>query len=307
WFLCPRITLLRGDGSLCRQPPDDPAECAWCLQLDRRRYRLLEQISGGLAGKVWTKLAGNDGRVTQFARRETLREALAQADLVIAPSRFLAGLFGELIGPSRLIVLRYGLDASRFSLVPPIRAGTVLRLGYIGQIAPHKGVHLIITALKSLPYSDVTAELTIFGNTEQYPAYTRHLRRLIGDNPHIHLAGKFSHDQLSMVLSKVDVVVVPSIWYENSPLAILEAHAAGRPVVTARLGGMAELVRDGIDGLHFTPNDSRDLARQLQRLRSEKGLLERLRDGIQPPPSIDDEMQTILRHYHALIERRAIV
>lgn len=305
WFLCPRITLLRGDGSLCRQPPDDPAECAWCLQLDRRRYRLLEQISGGLAGKVWTKLAGNDGRVTQFARRETLREALAQADLVIAPSRFLAGLFGEQLPQIR--VVRLGIARERLQHIPPIRSGPVLRLGYIGQIAPHKGVHLLITALKSLPYSDVTAELTIFGNTEQYPAYTRHLRRLIGDNPHIHLAGKFSHDQLPMVLSKVDVVVVPSIWYENSPLAILEAHAAGRPVVTARLGGMAELVRDGIDGLHFTPNDSRDLARQLQRLRSEKGLLERLRDGIQPPPSIDDEMQTILRHYHALIERRAIV
>lgn len=303
WFLCPRITLLRGDGSLCQQPPDDPAACAWCLQLDRRRYRLPEQISGGWAGRAWIKLAGNDGRDEQQARRDTLRSALAKVDMIIAPSRFLAGLFSEMIAPERLTILRYGIDTSRFALVSPIQAGNRLRLGYIGQIAPHKGVHLLITALNSLPYNDVTAELTIFGNTEQHPAYTRHLRRLIGDNPHIHLAGKFGHDQLPAVLSNVDMVVVPSIWYENSPLSIIEAHAAGRPVVTSRLGGMAELVRDGVDGLHFTPNDSRDLARQLQRLRTEKGLLQRLRDGIQPPPSIDDEMHALLERYTALLER----
>ncbi|OAN48568.1 glycosyl transferase family 1 [Chloroflexus islandicus] len=305
WFLCPRITLLRGDGSLCRQPPDDPAECAWCLQLDRRRYRLPEQISGGWAGRAWIRLAGNDGRDEQQARRETLRAALAQADLIISPSHFLAGLFGAQL--PQIQVIRLGIARERLRNILPIRSGSILRLGYIGQIAPHKGVHVLITALKSLPHSDVTAELAIFGNTEQHPAYTRYLRRLIGDNPHIHLAGKFSHDQLPTVLSRVDAVVVPSIWYENSPLSIMEAHAAGRPVITSRLGGMAELVRDGVDGLHFTPNDSRDLARQLQRLRTEKGLLERLRDGIKPPPSIDDEMQTLLSHYTALIERRGAV
>lgn len=302
WFLCPRITLLRGDGLLCQQPPDDPAECAWCLQLDRRRYRVPEQISGGLAGRIWVRLAGNDGRDEQQARRETLRVALAQADLIISPSHFLAGLFGAQL--PQVQVIRLGVARERLRNIPPIRSGAILRLGYIGQIAPHKGVHVLITALKSLPHSDVTAELTIFGNTEQHPAYTRYLRRLIGDNPHIHLAGKFSHDQLPTVLSNVDAVVVPSIWYENSPISIMEAHAARRPVITSRLGGMAELVRDGVDGLHFTPNDSRDLARQLQRLRTEKALLERLRDGIQPPPSIDDEMQTLLEHYTALLERR---
>ncbi|WP_333691911.1 glycosyltransferase family 4 protein [Chloroflexus sp.] len=307
WFLCPRITLLRGDGSLCHQPPADLAECAWCLQLDQRRYRLPEQISGGLAGKAWIALAGHAGRAALRERRETLRQALSQADLVISPSHFLASLFSDLLAPEQLRVLRIGIDHSRLSSIRPVQAGPILRLGYIGQIAPHKGIHLLIMALKSLPRGEPTVELTIFGNTGQHPTYTRHLRQLIGDNPHIHLAGKFSHDQLPEVLSKVDVVVVPSLWYENSPLSILEAHAAGRPVITARLGGMAELVRDNVDGLHFTPNDRRDLARQLQRLRSEKGLLERLQQGIQPPPSIDDEMKMLIQHYTALLERRASI
>jgi glycosyltransferase involved in cell wall biosynthesis len=97
---------------------------------------------------------------------------------------------------------------------------------------------------------------------------------------------------------------VPSIWYENSPIVVLEARAAGRPVIASRSGGLVELVQDEVDGLLFTTGDSRDLARQLQRLRTEAGLLERLRDGIQPPPLLDEEIQTIFQHYTALVERR---
>lgn len=103
------------------------------------------------------------------------------------------------------------------------------------------------------------------------------------------------------------MIVVPSIWYENSPLTILEAHAAGRPVICSRLGGMVELVQDEVDGLLFTPNDDRDLARQLQRLRTEPGLLERLRDGIQPPRTFADELKEMLQHYTTLSKRRTTV
>ncbi|PMP74389.1 MAG: glycosyl transferase family 1, partial [Chloroflexus aggregans] len=225
-----------------------------------------------------------------------------RTDLVIAPSQFLADVVKQWGQPVR--VIRLGLPNEHLTGIPPVQERATLRLGYIGQIAPHKGVHLLITAVKQIPPSDKGVELTIFGNQAHNPAYTRQLQRLIGNHPHIHLAGPFNHDQLPAILSTIDVIVVPSIWYENSPITIMEAHAAGRPVITSRLGGMAELVRDEVDGLHFTPNDSRDLARQLQRLRSETGLLERLRDGIQPPRSFAAETQTLLEHYITLLEQR---
>ncbi|MBO9315376.1 MAG: glycosyltransferase family 4 protein [Chloroflexus sp.] len=302
WFLCPRITLLRGDGSLCPQPPTDPAECAWCLHLDQRRYRWPARFSAGLAGKVWIALAGQTERTRQQARRDTLRAALAQADLVTSPSQFLANLFKEWHIPVQTI--RLGLPRESFASIPPVQAGSTIRLGYIGQIAPHKGIHLLIRALKRLPANGKSIELRIFGNLDQHPAYTRSLHHLIGGDPRIHLAGKFSHDQLPNVLEQIDVLVVPSIWYENSPIVVLEARAAGRPVIASRSGGLVELVQDEVDGLLFTTGDSRDLARQLQRLRTEPGLLERLRDGIQPPPLLDEEMQIIFQHYTALVERR---
>ncbi len=302
WFLCPRITLLRGDGSLCPQPPTDPAECAWCLHLDQRRYRWPARFSAGLAGKVWIALAGQTERTEQQARRDTLRAALAQADLVTSPSQFLANLFKEWHIPVQTI--RLGLPREPFASVPPVQAGSTVRLGYIGQIAPHKGVHLLIRALKRLPANGKSIELRIFGNLDQHPAYTRALRHLIDGAPNIHLVGKFRSDQIAHVLGQIDVLVVPSIWYENSPIVVLEAHASGRPVIASRSGGLVELVQDEVDGLLFTAGDSRDLARQLQRLRTEPGLLERLRDGIQPPPLLDEEIQTIFQHYTALVERR---
>ncbi|MCS6881924.1 MAG: glycosyltransferase family 4 protein [Oscillochloridaceae bacterium] len=306
WFLCPRFTLLRGDGHVCAEIPADPAGCAWCLNLDRRRYRLPEQISQGAAGWLWITLAGSAGREAQAARRTYLRETLARVDLVIAPSRFLAGMFANHLPYSKLRMLRCGLDTDLLAAVPPPSLSDTLRLGYLGQIAPHKGVHVLVQAVRQLPSDGRPIQLRVFGDLERNPDYTRQLRTLIDADPRITLAGPYNRTQLPAVLGDLDLTVVPSIWYENSPLAIMEAHAAGRPVITSRLGGMAELVRDGVDGLHFQPGDADDLARQIQRLRDDPGLLERLRAGVRPPPSIDDEMAELMQAYRLVIEQRRV-
>ena len=83
----------------------------------------------------------------------------------------------------------------------------------------------------------------------------------------------------------------PSRWYENSPNVILEAFAAGKPVIAANQGGMAEMVRDGVDGLLFAPGNRDALYDALRRLCVEPDLLSQLRSGIVPPHSVDDEMR----------------
>lgn len=302
WFLCPRFTLLRGDGQVCVETPADPAGCAWCLNLDRRRYRLPEQLSRGAAGRVWIALAGDTGRAAQAARRAYLRRALHLADLIIAPTRFLAAKLGTIAPAERLRVVRLGIETERLRVLGPIPVNKMLRLGYIGQIASHKGVHLLVSAIRQLPSTGLPVALTLYGGAANSD-YERQLRKLAGNDPRIHFAGPFAHSQLAEILTATDVVVVPSIWYENSPLTILEAQAARRPVITAAMGGMAELVRHGVDGLHFQPGDADDLARQIQRLRDEPGLLEQLRAGVRPPPSIDDEMAELMQAYRLVIEQ----
>ncbi|RRR72967.1 MAG: glycosyltransferase [Candidatus Viridilinea halotolerans] len=297
WFLCPRITLLRGDGKICYTIPDNPAGCAWCLRLEQRRHRLPDRWSHGAAGWIWMALASDSDGAQHAARRAYLQRTLGLAQLALAPSRFLANQFTAWLPAERLRVMRLGIDTARLQDAAPPLTSPTLRLAYIGQIAPHKGVHVLVAAFQRLKSQSRPVSLTLHGGLANFPDYVKQLQAAIGNDARITLAGPFSSDQTATVLGNCDVVIVPSIWYENSPLAILEAHASGRPVVTSALGGMAELVRDEIDGLHFRPGDANDLARQLERLRNEPALLEHLRTGIRPAVSVDAEMAELMAIY----------
>lgn len=306
WFVCPRVTLLRGDGSLCATIPEDPAGCAWCLRLESRRYRWPDQISNGLTGKLAHTIALHDERQAIAERRDTLLAALQKPDAIVAPSQFLADRFAPCVPADRLRVSRYGLDLAPFAQAQRLPPNGVLRIGYIGQIAPHKGVHLLIEAFRSLHAPTRSVELHLYGGLDAQPAYVDRLRRLAGNDRRIVFGGRIANSRVPETLMGFAVAVVPSVWYENSPLAIMEAHAAGTPVVTAALGGMAELVWHNINGLHFKAGDAGDLARQLQRLIDEPRLVDHLRSGIVTPRSIADEMAGLLRLYHDLVPQRPV-
>ena len=303
WFLCPRITLLRGDGTLCTAIPANPAGCAWCMRQEQRRYQIADQLSAGIVGKVAHRLLHDDAAIIA-ERRAQLLPALHIPDAVIAPSQFLASRFAPFVPSERLHVARYGLDLAPFAASRRVTQAA-LRIGYLGQIAPHKGVHVLVDAFRALRTSR-PIELHIYGGLDAQPRYVETIRRQSGGDARIQLHDRFANSQVATILAGLDVTVVPSTWYENSPLAIMEAQAAGVPVVTSALGGMAELVRDGVDGLHFRPGNAADLARKLQRLLDEPELLSSLQSGGVPPRSIDDEMRQVLAIYqHVTTSARA--
>jgi glycosyltransferase involved in cell wall biosynthesis len=87
-------------------------------------------------------------------------------------------------------------------------------------------------------------------------------------------------------LAQIDVLVVPSTWHENAPFVVLEARAAGLPVLASHFGGLVEVVDDEVDGELFAPGNATDLAQRLQRLLDEPERLARYRDAVQPPKSL---------------------
>jgi glycosyltransferase involved in cell wall biosynthesis len=234
-------------------------------------------------------------------RRRRLLDALRDIDAVIAPSQFMADQFAPYVQAERLHVVRYGLKISLPVEAKSTDKDETLHIGYTGQIAPHKGVHLLVEAFRSLQNHKRDAELHIYGGLDAYPDYVVGLRKLAHADPRIHFHGRFASPQLAQVLSTLDTVVVPSTWYENSPLAIMEAHAAGKPVITAALGGMAELVRHEIDGLHFRANDARDLAQQMQRLVDSPELLTTLKKGVKPPADQGEELNQLVTMYEKAV------
>jgi glycosyltransferase involved in cell wall biosynthesis len=119
--------------------------------------------------------------------------------------------------------------------------------------------------------------------------------------------GPYAHAELPKLMADLHWVVVPSVWWENSPLVIQEAFFHRRPVICSDVGGMAEKVRDGVDGIHFRVGDALGLARAFERASSSPELWRSLREGIREPHSMDAHVQKLLGRYGELVERRKAV
>ena len=300
WFLCPRITLLRSNGQVCA-PPFDGGRCARCLGEEKRRYRIPGRLAPGLMEAFWRAQRGRAARID--GRTAFLRDTLKLVDAIISPSLFLREVYMEAgMAPREIIFCRQGRDFP--GLTPEMldrSTGVELRIGYMGQINPTKGVHVLIQAVRRLPAARVRVK--IYGDTARFPAYVRRLRRLAAGDDRIVFAGTYDAAELGGIMAETDVVVVPSVWYENSPNVILEAQAYGRPVVASAQGGMAELVRDGVDGLLFVPGDADDLARQLGRLVGEREFVRRLAANAPPVKGLEKEMMELEAVYRGVVGR----
>jgi glycosyltransferase involved in cell wall biosynthesis len=157
-------------------------------------------------------------------------------------------------------------DAPPRSDKPP---GSHLTVGYLGRLEDVKGIELLLRAVQQMPAGGIT--LLVAGNG--VPAYVDDLKRRFR-SANIQFLG---FTDPAAFFARIDAVVVPSIWEEPLSRVIFEGCALGVPAIVARMGGMPEIVEEGITGYVFEPNDVAALVKQLQSL-VEKGLpAERLR------------------------------
>lgn len=300
WFFCMRITKLRSDGSVC-DFPESPHRCVRCQAEVKRRYRIPAQIVPWLMDLFW-KLRYGQNRAYE-RRNAFLLETLQKIDLIISPSVFLRSVYLQAGLPEdKVVFCRQGRD---FTGLTPDQLGKTpsnrLRIGYAGQIAWHKGVHLIAEALAEIPAAPV--EVQVYGNQQVFPKYTQHLTAMSQRDPRFQLRGQFKNpEDLLEIFRNFDVLVVPSLWYENSPNVIIEAFAHRTPVITSQAGGMGEMVRDGVDGLHFAHGNAQDLSRKIALLASDSALLARLRSGIEPVKNFAAEMDEMMGYYQSILK-----
>ena len=298
WLLCPRGQLLRRDLGICDGP--EPHLCVFCnaYQLGvspeaaGARYARIPKRwpRGGLAGwldEMKKRIARNSFRgeadaAKQAAERlEHIMDVCRRVSLFLAPSRFMMQTMRKLGLPGKIAYLDYGYDLSRLARFKR-KESPKIRFGYVGSIIPSKGVHVLIEAFRRVAAAD--AELRIYGagyNFEGYENYEKELRAMAESDKRIIFAGPFDNANVKDVFSEFDVLVVPSIWYENAPLTIHEAIITGAPVITSDIGGMAEYVRNGVNGLTFRLGSARDLAKKIGMFAHDRSLLTKLR----PDPS----------------------
>ncbi|WP_249009107.1 glycosyltransferase [Conexibacter sp. DBS9H8] len=272
WLICPRGYLMDGGGGIC-PGPGDGSRCARCTGVEdpRPHQRRLDGI------RSRARLGLDRILAVSTAVRSTLVHAGYPAEMIdVVP---------QAMPHEQEIWQRVG------SRRRPGRRGDQLTVAFLGSAYPHKGPQLLAAAAQ---LTRAPVRVKIIGETA--PAMVEALAQ-IDTRGVVELCGPFTPAQLPELLADVDAAALPSLWWDCAPLAAAECRAAGLPLIVPRLGGLAEVVTDGVDGLVFTALDPASLAGALDRLTLEPGLLERLQRGIGPPASFDAYVDTLERYY----------
>ena len=241
-------------------------------------------------------------------RRMHLLNGLGLVDRFIAPTGFLRDRF-----------VAWGLESWRIELVPnavPMIASVAVepdrslcrRFGFFGNIVPHKGVLVALEAARELEATGAELEIILNGGLhfpevafrQAFELALAAARGMVVD------AGPYARNELDARMAEVGWVIVPSIWWENAPLVILEAFRRGRPVICSGIGGMAELVRDGIDGLHFRAGNPHALANLLRRAAAAPDLWAQFRANLPRVPTVEDAVEAHLQLYTTLKSQTAL-
>ena len=205
-------------------------------------------------------------------RRELIRDLAATADRFIAVSRWQAeALVRNGVPAERVEICRQGVDRHPPDRRPIARAdAATLKVGFLGRYHETKGLHVLVQAMRMLP-AEAGIELHVWGvaRTPDARDYRDRIERLSSGVPAVVL-----HDEARAedIYPHIDVLCVPSVYFETGPLVVLEAHAWGVPVVGTNIGGIPERVEDGVTGRLVPPNDPGALATALLALRDPAAL-----------------------------------
>lgn len=310
WVICPTGQLLLPDGALCAGPSEHSGNCLKHFAASTQKGAV-----GKLARMLPTSLADRIVRLTQegfgpsYKGREEVNaladrlprnvSRLNRLNGILVPNRFMKDfLVRHGVMPGLISEAAFGIDlASNATGKRPLSFPGRLRIGFIGTLAPHKGCHVLIEAYKNLAAPDAT--LKIYGRSDDFPAYAAELESRARRIPSIEFCGTFPNSEIGQVLASLDVLVVPSLWYENTPLVIYSAQAARCPVIASDLPGLSEAIGHDENGLLFKSGDSAGLARQLGRLINEDGLLQQLSARARRPESTECYVDQLLAMWRA--------
>ena len=188
----------------------------------------------------------------------------------------------ELAGPGCPGVVAYpGRDhlpstVSQRQIEERARQPGPIRVLFVGNLSPVKGLHSLVEALLRLPKDHW--HLTVIGSLTMDPKYVRALRRRIaqsGLSDNVELLGALPNPQVGTHMEWAHVLAVPS-FYEGFGIAYLEAMGFGLPVIASTGGGTGEIVTHGREGFLVSPGDVEALSRHLKRLHEDRDMLLRM-------------------------------
>ncbi|MCU0906061.1 MAG: glycosyltransferase [Rhodobacteraceae bacterium] len=210
-------------------------------------------------------------------RRSHLMAILNMVDGLVTPGPFLRDRLVDWgIAPARITVIPNGVPPA--APAPDAPRARRNRFAMFGNLARHKGALVLLAAAARSDLRAAGLEVTLHGGLGWAEDAFRAdvARALEAARPVAQHLGPYPRAEVTARMRRADWVVVPSLWAEVAPLVILEAQAAGRPVICSGIGGMADMVTDGVDGLHVPPGDAHALAETLVRVADDTALWDRM-------------------------------
>jgi len=272
WFLCPRGRMYQPDFTICHNPEEGNRCISTCGAPLNVVKRYLE------AKHVFFNLA----------------------DRLLAPSRLLIEIFHRLGWGREIHLVKHGY---LYNETPPLRASSPrkgpVRVGYLGAVSHVKGVDYLIDCFKSVSGSRI--ELDIYGGQIDEKEWYDLLVKRAGNDPRIRFKGRYAIEDLPEILSKLDVVAVPSNTLESYGLVVIESMAHYVPVIASDVVGAAyEYIDHQENGFIFNLNEPETLTQILRSLADDPEIVERWRRNIKPPPRIEEEVFLLENLYSGL-------
>lgn len=236
-------------------------------------------------------------------RAKTMRKTLSQLDTVIFPTVFLFQEFCKWkFQTKRVVIAEHGINIKLFNNFERLLSNKI-RFAFIGAIIPSKGLDVLLNAWRKT--NTHNSILKVYGNFDLDKKYSKSLEPLLLGQENIILKGSFQPQDIAKVFSEIDVLVLPSRWFENGPLVLRNALLAKTPVIATNLGSNPEFIKHSKNGLLFTNEDVGDLSQKLSYFIENPEQIGIMAKNIPEQKSIHDDSISLLKIYQNLIENKA--
>jgi glycosyltransferase involved in cell wall biosynthesis len=238
-----------------------------------------------------------------FIKKMWIQKNLAHVDMFSSPTKFTIRHYVNWGIPENKICYvpfgRRNYARAQADAYTPQECGTHKRnrFGFFGQLVDNKGVHVLLNAvdlLREEGFLDFRVEINGANLKFASPAVRSQIEGFMASEMqrpvaerNVVLNGSYDLKNVQRRMDRIDWCVVPSIWWENSPLVLAEALMFRKPVICSNVGSMAERVSHGLNGLNFEMGDAAALARVLKQAASEEGIWDRFVAALPPPPSLE--------------------
>ncbi|MFC1831908.1 glycosyltransferase family 4 protein [Thermodesulfobacteriota bacterium] len=234
-IICPGALLMR-NGTICEKCVSGSPYKAIIHRCYRNSilgsWRVARMVDYHRKRKTWQNKVNRYITLTEFSKKKFLEAGLSEEKIVVKPNFY--------------------IDLAKGGKEGSTKKQKVI---YVGRLSKEKGVINLLNAWNNLA---IDLHLRIAGDGP----LLNHIEERRGSN--VELLGRLTSEQVSKEMSTASFLIMPSEWYESFGMVLIEAFAHGLPVVASRLGAMAEIVEDGVTGLHFEPGNAKDLVHKIQ-------------------------------------------